>query len=67
MISIIRDETEILFSESKAKKKRPGIYILQGSRLTEVGTFTDEANARLFRKTFESIYNNDGTVKIVYS
>ena len=67
LISIINEETEILFSETNAKKKKPGIYILQGGKLVQVGTFSDEANARLFRKAFEGVYNSEGVVKIIYS
>ena len=66
MISIIGEEDEILFTESDARNKKPGIYILQGDKLTKIGTFTDAATARLFRKVFSGIYNNDGVVKIRY-
>ena len=67
MIAIVRGEDEILFSETDAKHKRPGIYVLQGNTLTKIGTFTDDARARQFRKVFESIYNANDTVTIRFT
>ena len=64
MIAIVGEENEILFSETNAGHKKPGIYLLQGNTLIKVGTFTDDARARRFRKAFENIYNTNDTVTI---